>query len=380
MSTLPWPIAASSQGPHKVPPDPPGAAAPGLPLPQLLWAFPEISLRVPDAKSPPENPADAALLETRVGPLRLANPVMSASGTYGSGWEGRGMCDLSQVGALVSKTVTPRPRPGNPPQRIHETASGMLNSIGLENRGLDYFLEVSLPRMRSLDRPVVINIGGDGIEDFVHMAEAMTAAGGVDALEVNLSCPNVQGGKLLFSSDAAAAREAMAAVRGATSLPVFAKLSPNVTKITDIAVAAVEGGADGLTAINTLIGMAVDWRQQRPVLGRTIGGLSGPAIKPVALRMVYEIRKVVDVPILGVGGITTAEDVLEFLAAGASAVQVGTANFADPTAMSTMVADLSRLLRDEGRTVATVQHCLHGGTAATSEPSKGQSPRVGGVR
>lgn len=275
---------------------------------------------------------------------------MSASGTFGSGWEGRTFSDLERVGALVSKTVTLRPRPGNPPPRICETPAGMLNSIGLENRGVDVFLLETLPRMRSLGPRVIVNIGGEAIEEFVALAERFCAAG-VDALEVNLSCPNVQEGRLLFSTEPRLTERAVAAVKRVATVPVFAKLSPNVTDITVIARAAEQGGADGITAINTLIGMAIDWRRRRPVLGRGIGGLSGPAIKPVALRMVYEVARSVAIPVLGVGGVRTAEDVLEFLCAGASAVQVGTAGFVDPAAMTTILDDLPRLLLQQRTTV-----------------------------
>ena len=238
------------------------------------------------------------LLRTSLGSLELDNPLMSASGTFGAGLEASAFGDLATVGALVSKTVTPVPWHGNPPQRIVETPAGMLNSIGLENKGADYFLAHTLPAMRRLGPPVIVNIGGHSIEDFVTLAERFSAAG-VDALEVNLSCPNVQGGRLLFSTDPKLTETAMRQVKAVAGVPVFAKLSPNVTSIADMAKAAEQGGADGITAINTLIGMAVDWRRGRAVLGRTIGGLSGPAIRPVALRMVFQIRQAVSLPILG---------------------------------------------------------------------------------
>jgi dihydroorotate dehydrogenase (NAD+) catalytic subunit len=246
------------------------------------------------------------VLQTTLGRLRLDNPVLSASGTFGSGHEGRQFSDLGRVGGLVSKTVTLKPRPGNPPPRIHETPSGMLNSIGRENRGVDRFVAETLPKMKQLaaagradgrDGPrIVINIGGESIDEFVQLAERFSAAG-VDALEVNLSCPNVPAGKRLFSTEPRLTERAVRAVKRVATVPVFAKLSPNVTDITVIAKAAAEGGADGITAINTLIGMAIDWRRRRPILARGIGGLSGPAIKPVALRMVHDIARVVDLPI-----------------------------------------------------------------------------------
>ena len=284
---------------------------------------------------------------------------MSASGTFGSGWEGRSFSPLARLGALVSKTVTLCPRPGNPPPRLVETAAGMLNSIGLENRGADYFLAESLPRMRSLGPKVIVNIGGESEAEFIELAERFGAAG-IDALEVNLSCPNVQGGRLYFSTEPALTESVMRRVRDAApaGIPVFAKLSPNVTSISDIARAAEAGGADGITVINTLIGMAVDWRQRRPVLGRVIGGLSGPAIKPVALRMVHEVASAVQVPVLGVGGIASATDVLEFVVAGASAVQIGTANFADPACMIGILDELTTLVEEAGTTIAGLVRSL----------------------
>jgi dihydroorotate dehydrogenase (NAD+) catalytic subunit len=290
------------------------------------------------------------LLTTTLGPLTLRNPVLSASGTFGSGWEGRELADLSVVGALVSKTVTVLPRHGNPPPRIHETPSGMLNSIGLENKGADWFLRETLPRMQSLGPKVIVNIGGESIDEFVNLAERFSKAG-VDALEVNLSCPNVQGGRLPFSTDPRMTEAAVRAVKQVASVPVFAKLSPNVTDITVIAKAAEQGGADGVTAINTLIGMAIDWQKRRPVLGRGIGGLSGPAIRPIAVRMVYEIARVVRLPILGVGGAASADDVLQFLCAGAAAVQMGTAVFTDPAVLARTVGELEGLLRGQRTSV-----------------------------
>lgn len=294
------------------------------------------------------------MLRAQLGPLSLKNPIMSASGTFGSGLEGEPFLDIGRLGALVSKTVTVKPRPGNPPQRIIETPAGMLNSIGLENRGADFFLAETLPRMKQLGPKVIVNIGGESIAEFAELAERFCAAG-VDALEVNLSCPNVQEGRLYFSTEPRLAEEAMARVKAVSAdVPVFAKLSPNIADITTIAKAAEQGGADGLTAINTLIGMAVDWRAREPVLGKTIGGLSGPAIRPVALRMVYQISQATDLPIIGVGGIATADDVLQFLAAGASAVQVGTANFVDPGCMTHILDELQALLSQENLTVSEI--------------------------
>jgi dihydroorotate dehydrogenase (NAD+) catalytic subunit len=318
-------------------------------------------------------PAASIVLKTTLGTLTLKNPVLSASGTFGSGQEGRSFSDLSRIGGLVSKTVTVHPRPGNPPPRIIETPSGMLNSIGLENKGADYFLRESLPKMKELAQNgagprVIVNIGGESIDEFVQLAERFSAAG-VDALEVNLSCPNVQEGRLLFSSEPRMCENAVRAVKRVATVPVFAKLSPNVTDIGVIARAAEQGGADGITAINTLIGMAIDWQKRRPILGRGIGGLSGPAIKPVALRMVYECARSVKIPILGVGGARSASDVLEFVCAGASAVQIGTALFTDPALMVRIVDDLQRLLTAAGTTIEALRGCVHareGGEAAAA--------------
>jgi dihydroorotate dehydrogenase (NAD+) catalytic subunit len=297
------------------------------------------------------------VIATTIGPLELQSPVLSASGTFGAGIEGSAFADLSRVGGLVSKTVTVRPRHGNPPPRLHETPSGLLNSIGLENRGVDHFLVHSLPRMRAIaggKAKVIVNIGGESIDEFAALAERCSAAG-VDALEVNLSCPNVQAGRLLFSTDPLLCEQAVAACKRVATVPVFAKLSPNVTDVTAIAAAAEQGGADAITAINTLIGMAIDWRRRRPVLGRGIGGLSGPAIRPVAVRMVWQICQRVTIPVIGVGGIATAEDVLEFVCAGAAAVQVGTALFTDPVRLVRLVDEVGELLLQHGTTIAELR-------------------------
>ncbi|MCA8966324.1 MAG: dihydroorotate dehydrogenase [Planctomycetes bacterium] len=318
------------------------------------------------------------MLSTTLGPLSLHNPVLSASGTFGSGWEGRQFSDLGRVGGLVSKTVTCKPRPGNPPPRIVETPSGMLNSIGLENKGVDYFVAETLPRMRQIAADgkaahgaaprLVINIGGESIDEFVQLA-ARFSAEGVDALEVNLSCPNVQEGKLLFSTDPRLTEAAVRAVKKVATVPVFAKLSPNVTDVVSIAKAAEQGGADGVTAINTLIGMKIDWRKGRPVIARGIGGLSGPAIRPVAVRMVYEIARAVRIPILAAGGARSAEDVLEFVCAGASAVEIGTAMFTDPALMVTIVDDLTRLLTAHRTSIAALR-----GTAQAGQDARAAAP------
>jgi dihydroorotate dehydrogenase (NAD+) catalytic subunit len=252
----------------------------------------------------------------------------------------------------------------------------MLNSIGLENKGVDRFVAETLPRMKSLGTRVIVNIGGESIDEFVQLAARFCAAG-VDALEVNLSCPNVQEGRLYFSTEPRLCERAVAAVKRVAPVPVFAKLSPNVTYITVIARAAELGGADGITAINTLIGMAVDWRRHRPVLGRGIGGLSGPAIKPVALRMVHDVARSVRVPVIGVGGACTAEDVLEFVCAGARAVQIGTAAFVDPAVLVAVVDELPRLLSAAKTTVSglcgSLRQDAQPGCAVPAEASGGDA-------
>jgi len=291
-------------------------------------------------------------LAIAVAGLELRNPVMSASGTYGHGLEMKRFTDPAAVGALVSKTVTLAPRAGNPAPRICETEAGFLNSIGLENRGIDAYLADVLPVMAAADTVVVTNIGGESPEEFAELAARLDDRAEVDALEVNLSCPNVQGGRLPFATSPAAAEQVIAGVRAATRKPIFAKLSPNCSDIAEIARAAEAGGADGVTAINTLLGMAVDWRSGRPGLATIQGGYSGPAVKPVALRCVWACARAVSIPVLGCGGVSTAEDVLAFLAVGASAVQVGTASFADPGLPARIAAELGPLLEAAGRASA----------------------------
>lgn len=294
------------------------------------------------------NPGAAPDLRVRVGSLELKNPVLSASGTYGHGLEMSNFVSPAILGGLVSKTVTRKPRPGNPPPRMAETASGMLNSIGLENRGIEYYRKEVLPTLCNSGTVIITNIGGESIDDFATMAEVLDGEDIVSALEVNLSCPNIQGGKLPFSTDCKLAGAAIAAVRKVTKKPVWAKLSPNVTSVAEIAKSVEDNGADAITAINTILGMAIDWRKRTPLLSTTFGGLSGPAIKPVALRVVVEISRVVKIPIVAVGGARDADDVLEFLVAGASAVQIGTWNFVDPSGLGQIVEELPKRLSGAG--------------------------------
>lgn len=271
-------------------------------------------------------------LSVEVAGVSFANPVLLASGTCNYGEELEGLTDLSRLGGLVSKTITPRPRSGNPPPRLVETAAGMLNSIGLQNPGLEAFVRDRWPRLQRLGTRVVVNIAGDSASEFAEMAARLEELEGVTALELNISCPNLRAGGMLFGTEPRAAAEVVAAVRRVTRRPIVAKLTPNVTDVTAIARAVVDAGADAVSLINTLVGMAVDLDRRRPALANVTGGLSGPAIKPVALAMVWKVHRAVSVPVIGIGGIATPRDALEFMVAGASLVQVGTASFADPNA------------------------------------------------
>jgi len=298
-------------------------------------------------------PCDLAL---RLAGLELRNPVLSASGTYGHGLEMGGFTPAAALGAWVSKTVTRRPRHGNASPRICETQAGLLNSIGLENRGIDHYVAHTLPVMAAADTVVITNIGGESPEDFAELARRLDDEPAVDALEINLSCPNVHGGKLPFATDALVAAEVVRGVRAATRKPILAKLSPNTAGLAGIARAVEEAGADGITAVNTLLGLAVDWRSRRPGLASVYGGYSGPAVKPVALRCAWECARAVSIPVVGCGGIQSASDALEYLVAGCSAVQIGTASFSDPALPGKIVAEMRALLEAAG--VARVQDVI----------------------
>jgi dihydroorotate dehydrogenase (NAD+) catalytic subunit len=278
-----------------------------------------------------QSTASTADLAVQIGRLRLPNPVLVASGTFGYAREMQGLVDLRRLGGILPKTVTLQPRLGNPPWRTVETAAGMLNSIGLDNDGIDAFIERHLPYLRTIGAPIIVSIAGKNREEFVELAARLDEQPGVAALELNISCPNVSGG-VDFGTDPNLCEAVVAGVRGACSLPVFAKLTPNVTDITVIAKAAEAGGVDAISLINTCLGMAVDWRRRRPMLGNVLGGLSGPAIKPIALRAVYQVSRAVKTPVVGIGGIATLDDVMQFLITGASAVQLGTVNYYRPTA------------------------------------------------
>ena len=272
--------------------------------------------------------------------IRFRNPVLLASGTCGYGQELGPLADLSRIGGLVSKTITPEPRAGNKPPRVVETAAGMLNSIGLQNPGLEGFIREKWPFLAGLDTQVVVNIAAPTAEQHGEMAARLEGLPGIAALEINISSPNMKDGGMLFGCNPQAAAEVIGAVRRATRLPLIAKLTPNVTDITAVARAVEEAGADGISLINTLLGMAIDVERRRPVLGNITGGLSGPAIKPVALAMVWKVRQAVRLPLLGLGGICTATDALEFILAGATMVQVGTATFFNPRAAVEIVEGL----------------------------------------
>ncbi len=287
-------------------------------------------------------------LEVNIGRLRLKNPVMTASGTFGYGEEYAEFFDLGRLGAVVVKGLSLKPKEGNPPPRLVETASGMLNSIGLQNIGIERFIREKLPFLKTYDTAVIVNFFGDSVEEYATAAAMLSGQEGIHGLEMNISCPNKQAGWCIFGTDPKVTFEVVGAVRKRTALPLIVKLSPNVTDISVMARAAVEAGADALSLINTITGMAIDIKTRRPKLANITGGLSGPAIKPVALRMVYEVYKAVKVPLIGMGGIMSAEDALEFVVAGASAVAVGTANFVGPLATIEILDGIIDFMRREG--------------------------------
>ncbi|GAC1362691.1 MAG: dihydroorotate dehydrogenase [Acidobacteriaceae bacterium] len=285
---------------------------------------------------------------------------MTASGTYGFGEEYSAFYPLSRLGALCVKGTTLHPRQGNPPPRIHETPGGMLNSIGLQNPGVDGVIEQKLSFLRDKDVPIIVNISGETVQEYVEIATRLDACGLVSALELNISCPNVAAGGRCFGMDARLTHEVVTAVRKVTDLTLISKLSPNVTDIVEIGRASMDAGADALSVINTVLGAAFDIRRRKPVLSRVVGGLSGPAIKPIALAAVWQVASAISAPIIGMGGIMTGDDAVEFLLAGATAVAVGTANFVTPTAAVDVIDGIrSYLLRHEIRDVrALVRACV----------------------
>ncbi len=300
-----------------------------------------------DAVSHP-NDAARSRLSVEIACLKLKNPVMTASGTFGYGEEYSEFIDLNRLGAIVVKGLSITPKQGNPAPRIVETPSGMLNAIGLQNIGVAAFIKDKLPFLRQFNTPVIVNFFGDSVDEFVRAARELSDAEGVHALEMNISCPNKQAGWCIFGTDPRTMSEVVTAVRKITRLPLIVKLSPNVTDIAAMAKVAEDSGADAVSLINTLTGMVIDIRRRSPVLTNRIGGLSGPAVRPVAVRMVWETCKAVKIPVIGLGGIMTAGDALEFLIAGARAIAVGTANFVNPLATVQIIEGLEKFLDEEG--------------------------------
>ncbi|MDE0322330.1 MAG: dihydroorotate dehydrogenase [Candidatus Poribacteria bacterium] len=284
-------------------------------------------------------------LSVNIGGIQMRNPVMTASGTFGYGSEYVDFVDLNRLGAVVVKGITSVPWPGNPMQRIMETPSGMLNAIGLQNVGVDGFILEKLPYLRDFDVPIIVNVCGKTVEEYLTVIEKLNTADGVTGVELNISCPNLDCGGMSFGVDATLAHQLVTEVRAKTDLPLLVKLSPNVTDISIIARAVEDAGANALSAINTLLGMAINAETRKPELANVTGGLSGPAIKPVALRLVWEVYKSVSIPIIGMGGIMTATDAIEFFIAGASAVAVGTANFVNPHASIEVVKGIHAYLK-----------------------------------
>jgi dihydroorotate dehydrogenase (NAD+) catalytic subunit len=287
-------------------------------------------------------------LEVKLPGLHLKNPIMPASGCFGFGKEYSKFYDLSTLGAIMIKATTLEPRFGNPTPRVAETSAGMLNAIGLQNPGLAKVMSEELPWLSQYDVPIIANVAGATEEDYIEVAKEISKAPNVHALELNISCPNVKTGGIAFGTIPKVAKELTRKVKDVSEVPVYVKLSPNVTDIVEMAKAVEDGGADGLTMINTLVGMRIDIKTGKPILANRTGGLSGPAVKPVAIRMIYEVSQKTNLPIIGMGGISSAEDVIEFFYAGASAVAVGTANFVDPFICPTIIAELPELLQKLG--------------------------------
>lgn len=287
-------------------------------------------------------------LSVEIAGISLRNPVMTASGTFGYGEEFAEYVDLEKIGAVITKGLSLKPKAGNPTPRIVETTGGMLNAIGLQNVGIEAFIEKKLPFLRTVATPVIVNFFGNTLEEYAALAERLDKIPEVAGLEINISCPNVKHGGIVFGTEPKAAYSVVKAVREATIKPVIVKLSPNVTDIVEMAWACADAEADALSLINTLTGMAIDLENRRPVLANVTGGLSGPAVKPVALRMVWQVAKAVKIPVIGIGGIMTGTDALEFMLAGATAVQVGTANFLNPSAAQRIAEEMEQYLLDHG--------------------------------
>lgn len=304
-------------------------------------------------------------LNIELAGLRLKNPVMVASGTFGYGREYSEFYDLSRLGAVMVKGVSTEPWKGNPVPRIVETPAGMLNAIGLQNPGVEYFLQTDLPFLRQFDTAVIVNIIGRTVEEYVDVTRRLDQADGVHAIEINISCPNIKEGGIQFGSDPCEAAKVVEAVKSATRLPVIPKLSPNVTDVALMARAVEEAGADAISLINTFMGMVIDTKTRRPVLANTFGGLSGPAIRPLAVRMVWQVFQAVSVPLIGMGGITQPQDAVEFILAGARAISVGTANFFNPTAAVDIVDGVARYASESGVAFTELIGAAHRGGSLT---------------
>lgn len=289
-------------------------------------------------------------LNTKIGSLELKNPVMTASGTFGYGTEYADFMDISRLGAIIVKGTTLNPRQGNPYPRMAETPSGMLNAVGLQNKGVDYFVDHIYPEVRKIRTNIIVNVSGSCIDDYVQTAGIINTLDDIPAIELNISCPNVKQGGMAFGVKPESAAQVVEAVRKAYDKTLIVKLSPNVTDITEIARAVEGAGADSVSLINTMLGMAIDAEKRKPILSTVTGGMSGPAVKPVALRMVWQTAKAVKIPVIGLGGICSANDAVEFLLAGASAIQIGTANFIDPSISEKVIDGIEEYLNRHGFT------------------------------
>ncbi len=287
-------------------------------------------------------------LNTKIGSLELKNPVMTASGTFGYGTEYADFMDINRLGAIIVKGTTLNPRQGNPYPRMAETPSGMLNAVGLQNKGVDYFVDHIYPEVRKFQTNVIVNVSGSSIEDYAQCASIINTLDDIPAIELNISCPNVKQGGMAFGVKPESAAQVVSAVRKAYDKTLIVKLSPNVTDITEIARAVEGAGADSVSLINTMLGMAIDAERRKPILSTVTGGMSGPAVKPVALRMVWQVARAVKIPVIGLGGICSATDAIEFLLAGASAIQIGTANFIDPAVSEKVVDGIEDYLTRHG--------------------------------
>ncbi len=288
-------------------------------------------------------------IRTSLGRLHLENPVLVASGTFGYAREMERIVDCTRLGGILPKTITAQPRIGNAPWRTVEVTGGLLNAIGLDNDGVEVFIDHHLPYLAGIGTPIIVSIAGRTTEDFVELAERVSRCKGVSAIELNLSCPNVSGG-VDFGTDPNSCCKVVQACRDKSLVPILAKLTPNVTSIADIARGAADGGADAVCLINTVLAMAIDWRRRRPMIGNALGGMSGPAIKPIALRCVHQVRTAVDIPIIGIGGIANIDDAMQFFVAGASAIQVGTANYYNPIASMQILDALPSAIAELGAT------------------------------